>query len=90
MECPVEVQEITTKPEVPVVFDSVVAMDNLGEPLITYATSEQGAPVNDSFPADGISRGIIATAKDSFNNAASCNFTLTVVRKGILALSTIG
>ena len=90
MECPVEVREITTKPEVPVVFDSVVAMDNLGEPLITYATSDKGTPANDSFPADGIPKGIIATAKDSFDNAASCNFTLTIVRKGISALSIIG
>ena len=89
MECPVEVREATTEQEVPVIFNSVVAMDNLGEPTITYTVSGGDTPVNNLFPADGEPKGIIATAKDSFDNEASCTFTLTVFKKGKYAFSSL-
>ena len=85
MACPVEMHEFTTEQVVSVTFDSVVASDNLGEPTITYATRGEEVPVDILFPADGQPKEIIATAKDSFDNEASCTFNLTVFRKGTKA-----
>ena len=75
-------REITSEQEVTVIFDSVVAVDNLGEPTMSYTVSGNETSANNLFPANGEPKTIIATAKDSFGNKASCNFTLTVLRKG--------
>ena len=84
IKCPVEIQEITTEQEVSVIFD-VVATDNLGEPTLSYNISGEDRSAENLFPADDEPKGIIATAKDSFGNKASCNFTLTVFSKGMEA-----
>ena len=78
VKCPAEVQEITSEEKVYIIFDNVVATDNLGEPTISYTISGEEIPADNLFPADGEPKEIFATAKDSFNNEASCTYTLTV------------
>ncbi|XP_072037764.1 uncharacterized protein [Amphiura filiformis] len=86
IECPGDIREVTTERMVPVIFEGVVATDNLGEPTITYSRTIDGQDTTimsgSQFEADGLPKSVIANAKDSFDNEDFCQFTVTVYKQG--------